>query len=224
MKIYFVRHGHPNYKNDCLTSLGHLQAEAAAERLCAFGIEEIYTSTCGRALETAEHTSSKLGLRSIPCEFMREIHWKAIDPENEPIPLNGHPWELVRLHSNQGFDLTAKNWSELFPYSKSKMVSTTQTVTQGFDAWLSALGYEREGDYYRVTTQSTNKTVAMFSHGGSSSAAMSHMFNIPFPQFCGAFHLDFTSITLVELDGERGECVYPKFIYVGDSTHIVGLE
>ena len=31
MKIYFVRHGHPNYELDCLTPLGHRQAEAAAE-------------------------------------------------------------------------------------------------------------------------------------------------------------------------------------------------
>ena len=33
MKIVFVRHGHPNYHEDCLTELGHLQAEAAARRL-----------------------------------------------------------------------------------------------------------------------------------------------------------------------------------------------
>ena len=30
MKIIFVRHGHPNYQLDCLTELGHPQAEAAA--------------------------------------------------------------------------------------------------------------------------------------------------------------------------------------------------
>ena len=29
MIIYFVRHGHPDYKNDCLTELGKKQAEAA---------------------------------------------------------------------------------------------------------------------------------------------------------------------------------------------------
>ena len=27
MKIYFVRHGHPDYKNDCLTELGHKQGK-----------------------------------------------------------------------------------------------------------------------------------------------------------------------------------------------------
>jgi len=33
MRIIFVRHGHPNYEKDCLTELGHRQAEAAAQRL-----------------------------------------------------------------------------------------------------------------------------------------------------------------------------------------------
>ena len=36
MILYFVRHGHPNYKHDCLTDLGKLQAAAAAERLRHF--------------------------------------------------------------------------------------------------------------------------------------------------------------------------------------------
>ena len=38
MKIFFVRHGHPDYKNDCLTELGRKHAQAAAERLKNSGI------------------------------------------------------------------------------------------------------------------------------------------------------------------------------------------
>ena len=53
MRIVFVRHGHPNYEKDCLTDLGRLHAAAAAERLAAEGITEIYSSTCGRAYETS---------------------------------------------------------------------------------------------------------------------------------------------------------------------------
>ena len=32
MRIIFVRHGHPNYRKDCLTELGHAHAEAAPSR------------------------------------------------------------------------------------------------------------------------------------------------------------------------------------------------
>ena len=62
MKIIFVRHGHPNYELNCLTELGHQQAAAVAQRLINEGIEEIYSSPYGRAIETAEHTAAALGL------------------------------------------------------------------------------------------------------------------------------------------------------------------
>ena len=93
MQIYFVRHGHPNYKNDCLTELGKLQAAAAAERLADSGIEQIYASTKGRAMETAGYTAKRLGLDIVPCDFIREISWKSVD--GEPILANGHPWDVA---------------------------------------------------------------------------------------------------------------------------------
>ena len=42
MRILFVRHGDPDYKNDCLTELGREQAEAVSRRLLPEGISEIY--------------------------------------------------------------------------------------------------------------------------------------------------------------------------------------
>ena len=41
MRIIFVRHGEPDYANDCLTEQGRIQAEACAQRLREEGIEEI---------------------------------------------------------------------------------------------------------------------------------------------------------------------------------------
>ena len=43
MRIIFVRHGHPDYKNDCLTEVGHLHAEAASERLKGESIQRIFS-------------------------------------------------------------------------------------------------------------------------------------------------------------------------------------
>ena len=101
MRIYFVRHGHPNYTLDCLTEIGHKQAEAAAQHLRYSGIEAIYSSSCGRALQTAEHTAKLLDLPIQPCSFMREIGWKSID--GSPIVENGHPWNVstYRVSQNQ---------------------------------------------------------------------------------------------------------------------------
>ena len=57
MRIILIRHGDPNYEKDCLTELGHKQAEAAANRLLSEGIDGIYSSPQGRAMQTAEYFS-----------------------------------------------------------------------------------------------------------------------------------------------------------------------
>lgn len=222
MKIYFVRHGHPDYKNDCLTELGHKQAEAAAERLKDSGIESIFSSSNGRALQTAEHTAKHLGFEVISCDFMREIGWCSVD--NEPILANGHPWNIADIHASEGKSLLDGDWCTNDPYCRSKVVECVENVTMGFDAWLEELGYKREGEYYRVTGEDTEKTVAMFGHGGAFSAALSHMFNIPFPQFCGAFRINFTAITVVQLSNKTRELIYPKILLFNDAKHIEGID
>jgi broad specificity phosphatase PhoE len=62
MRFLFIRHGEPDYINDCLTPTGRLQAEAAAKRLAGEGICEIFASPLGRAQETAGYTAEALGL------------------------------------------------------------------------------------------------------------------------------------------------------------------
>ncbi len=221
MKIYFVRHGHPDYKTDCLTELGHKQAAAAAERLKDCGIERIYASTKGRAMQTAEHTAELLGQDIVPCDFMREIGWKSIN--DEPIPANGHPWAVAEILASEGKTLLSREWQKDEPYCRSIIVERAATVTEGVDAWLAELGYTREGELYRVTGENTDKTVAMFSHAGSSSIALSHIFNIPMPLFFGAFHMDFTSVTVVELSNEAGALFCPKLKLFNDAKHIEGI-
>ncbi len=220
MKIYFVRHGHPDYKNDCLTELGKKHAQAAAERLKDCGIQRVYSSSKGRAFQTAEYIAKLYGLDVIPCDFIREIGWTSID--GEPILANGQPWAVADNFVSKGKSLLNKNWQTLEPYSKSVVVESVKTVCDGLDNWLAALGYQREGDYYRVKGGSL-QSVAMFSHAGSSSAALSHMFNIPFPLFCEMIDIVYTSISVVELSDEIGALVSPKFRIVNDAKHIEGI-
>ena len=222
MKIYFVRHGHPDYKNDCLTELGHKHAQAAAERLAGSKIEQVYSSTKGRAMQTAEYTAKQFGLEVIPCDFIREIAWKSID--GEPIPENGHPWRITDLLVSEGKSLHDDDWQTKEPFCKSAVVGYVKLVSEGIDEWLEELGYKREGEYYRVIGENTDKSVAIFSHGGSSSVALSHMLNIPFPQFFGAFRLGFTAITVINLSNNVGELCYPQLRLFNDVKHIDGLK
>ena len=44
MVIYFIRHGDPNYEDDCLTEKGVKQAELLAERVKNLKLDEVYFS------------------------------------------------------------------------------------------------------------------------------------------------------------------------------------
>lgn len=221
MKIYFVRHGHPDYNTDSLTELGKKQAQAAAERLKNCDIERIFASSKGRAIQTAEYTADKLGLEVIQCDFIREIGWGSID--GEPMYGNGQPWAISERYVSEGKGIANKDWQTADLFNNNVVVSSYQTVADGIDSWLSELGYKREGDYYRVAENIPYETVTMFSHAGSSTAALSHMFNIPFPQLCGIIDIACTSITVVELSNERGALVSPRFRLLNDAKHTEGL-
>lgn len=221
MRIIFVRHGHPNYINDCLTELGHKHAAAAAERLKEEGISVIYSSTCGRAYETAEYTAKQYDLPIVKCEFMREISWGSVD--NEPIIFDGHPWSTVDDMVAKGESILNSDWASQEPFVRNKMVSYVENIADALDEWLKMLGYTREGLYYRVTGLSTNKTIAAFGHGGAGSAIFSHLFNLPYPFVCTTLNQDYTGITIVELPDTPGALVKPRFEIMNDARHMKDL-
>ncbi len=56
MLFFYIRHGDPIYEPDSLTVLGQKQADALAKRLSIYGIDRIYSSPSGRAVQTAKST------------------------------------------------------------------------------------------------------------------------------------------------------------------------
>ena len=222
MRIYFIRHGHPNYALDCLTDIGRQQAEACAERLKDSGIQKIYASSQGRAKETAEYTAKKLGLSVEPVDFIRELAWGS--KTEAPIFKDGHPWFVVDDMVLKGENILDRNWENSDRFSASVVGERVKTVTDGVDEWLKTLGYQREGNYYRVTGHDTDKTIAMFSHAGSSSAALSHLLSAAFPWVFQVIRLDFTSITIVDLGDEPGTLTFPRLTLLNDARHIEGID
>lgn len=221
MRIVFVRHGHPNYEKDCLTELGHVHAAAAAQRLKDEGISEVHSSTCGRAVETAQYTADLLGLPVTQHDFIREIAWGI---EGQALYDTGHPWNTVDEMVLRGMDLTRTDWRETEPFCRNCVVEYVDRVAEGIDRWLASLGYTREGMLYRVTGSHTDRTVAMFSHGGSSSAVFAHLFNLPFPYICRIFDMNYTSIVIVSLSDVQGELTSPRLEIANDCRHIEKCE
>lgn len=221
MRIIFVRHGHPNYDLDCLTPLGHLHGEAVAERLKDEPVERIFSSTHGRALETAEHIDSKFHLGVEGLEFMRETLWGAVD--GEPVFKDGHPWFISDHMVELGMDLMEKDWDTGEFYRNNKLVKNAEHLTEGLDAWLASLGYTREGDYYRVG-KVKHHTVVVVSHGGASTAALGRLFNLPLPFLFSAVCPDYTAVTVVAFSKQEGALVAPKFELANDARHIAGIK
>ncbi len=218
MNLLLVRHGHPNYQDDCLTPLGHEQAAKAAERLSGEGIDLIYASSCGRAYETAEHTARLIGKEITKLDFMRELRWGS--DTGETLPHGGHPWLTAEYAVSLGYSLMDEAWTRRAPFSHNIVLSEVERIAAENDKWLESLGYRREGSGYRVIGADTDRTVALFSHGGSSSAALSRMLNLPFFYLCGTLCPGFTAITLLLFPNAPGALVSPRIGYANDIRHI----
>ena len=218
MRIIFVRHGNPNYELDCLTELGHVQAAAAAERLAPEGIEKIYSSTCGRAMETAGYTAKKTGLDVHPCDFIREIDW-GVKEEISPI-YDGNPWDRAERFIKGGECPSAPDWRANTLFAETKTPESLNKLGDGLDDWLKTLGYTREGYCYRVG-KVEHKTVAMFCHGGAFAAAISHLFSVPMPFSLMCIPFNQSGIVEIMLSGREGELAIPQIHKVHNVQHLI---
>lgn len=222
MKIIFVRHGHPNYEKDCLTELGHKQAEAVAERLKNEPIDRIYSSSCGRAYETALHICEKKGLPfTEQLDFMRELNWGPLDGTSNWEIYS--PWKLSEEMVSDKLSMLSADWVNHKDFSQSNVIGEVKKVAKHLDAFLETFGYVREGEYYRIK-KGSDETIVLASHGGSSSAALAHLFNLTLPFICNTLRWDFTAICEVIFKGKEGELISPRFGLVNDSRHIGGVK
>ena len=219
MRLILVRHGEPNYKLDCLTEKGRLQAEAAARRLQDEEIVKIYASNLGRAKETAACIAAPRGLEVTELPFMRELGWSETKVE---LPFGGHPWHLADLIVSEGGDIHATNFAEEGYFKENNATRRAALVGEGIDALLAEYGYRREGQYYRVERECPD-TILIASHGGSSSALIAHLLGLPFPFVVATMCPAFTSVTVLHLKGETGERIIPHLESFNDYRHILGI-
>ena len=214
MRIIFVRHGEPDYVNDCLTGEGRRQAAAAAERLAHEGITEIYASPCGRASQTAAYTAKRLGLPVTTLDYMREISWGG-----SGIPCDGHPWTLGDRMLAEGFDFQGQSWQAHPYFDGNAATACFVEIAAQFDGFLAAHGYRYEGRRF-ICEGGTDQTVAVFSHGGSGACVLAHLLNLPFPYVASVMPYDFTSIIILDFPAVAGASVFPRIALFNDCAHI----
>ena len=215
MRIVFVRHGEPDYERDCLTETGRRQALAAAARLERENITEIYSSPMGRARETAACTAERLGLPIHILDFMHEISWGG-----PGVAENGHPWTLGDyMIAREDFDFYGNDWRKHPYFEKNEALNYYDMIAEKIDAFLLSQGYRHEGARYYCDTRE-QKTIALFSHGGSGGCALSHLLALPFPYVCSVLPYDFTSIIILDFPVEKGSYVHTRVELFNDCAHI----
>ena len=73
MRLIFIRHGDPDYVNDCLTEKGRREAALLAERVKGWDVTDFYVSPLGRAQETADYSLKACGRIAETLDWLREF-------------------------------------------------------------------------------------------------------------------------------------------------------
>ena len=217
MRIIFVRHGEPDYKNDCLTENGRLQAQNTARRLHDENIEAIYSSPMGRAMETASYTAKDHELEIIPLDFMHEIDWGG---KTGDIPYKGHPWTLgYQLLIEHPEYVGSSDWDKHHYFSDNKCMDFYEKISKGIDSFMAEKGYVGANSLYKCN-RINNATYAIFAHGGSGAIMFSHLFGLPLPFVLTSLPYGVCSVSIIAFDALEGEYAIPRFELFNDMRHI----
>lgn len=223
MILYYVRHGDPIYNPDSLTPLGERQAEAVAKRLCAHGIDEIYSSTSNRALLTAKPTCEITGKQAIPLDWCHEMHAGKdffVDNGSGAKSWVFHQQRYIeKFASKEIVDLGAK-WYEHPDFSNMTFKEGIERTSRQAFEFLSKLGftYDQEKGMYKSSKQG-NRRIALFAHQGFGLLFLSVISLIPYPTFCTRFDMTHTGVTVIEFPETDGY-VLPKILTLSNDSHI----
>jgi broad specificity phosphatase PhoE len=217
MRLYLIRHADPDYPNNTITAAGHLEAQALAMRLKLQGLDQIFTSPLGRAMETARYSAEALNLTPIVMPWTTELDWPGLEQEglgNSTIwDIHGH--EVHRT----GTAWTWENWCQNPPFHREEYQKGLRSLQVASDAFFSKLGYERTGGVYRVV-QAHRKKIAIFCHGGFGLTWLAYLLNIPLPLVWTGFFLPPSSVTTILFDERHALWATPRCLGVGDISHL----
>ncbi len=218
MLLYIIRHGDPIYNPDTLTPKGKLQAQALAKRLAVHGLDRIYSSPSGRALETAQPTAEMLGLDIGIEEWTREVEdrFSVVLPDGKKEFSFNVKNTVYRSDDNINL---GNRWYEAEIFSSIDAKRAYDDICASSDEFLARHGYVREGGVYRIE-RGNNERVAVFCHGGLSAVWLSHLLNIPLHMFMAGIGISHTGVTILDFENRDNGITAPYCLCLSDISHI----
>ncbi len=217
MKILIIRHADPDYSIDSLTKKGWVEAECLSEKLVKMDINAFYTSTLGRAKDTASLTLKKLGREADGVfEWLKEFPSVIIRPDcGKSIAWDWLPADWTKVEDFYSKD----KWGNVTQMAEGKVREEYDRVVGEFDKLLAKHGYVREGNFYRAEKPNSD-TIAIFCHFGSGCVLLSHLLGVsPMVLWHGLCAAPSSVTTLTTEERREGVASFRMNSY-GDVSHL----
>ena len=246
MRLLFIRHGDPDYQNDCLNEIGRHEVKALAALIPKIKLGTCYASPLGRAQETAAialgravpdaqgaAAAAACGDKLITLDWLREFPAQVDLNESallqdayylQTLPDGTYKkrivWDMYpSYYTEHPAYSDYEDWRGTLVAMNSDIIAIYDNVVSSFDKLLAEHGYVREGRHYRVDRESV-ETLTFFCHFGITCVLLSHLWNIspfvPLQSFC----MPTSSITeLYSEERQRGLASF-RATRIGDTAHL----
>ncbi len=224
MKILIIRHADPYYPTDSLTEKGSREAKFLAEKLKNENITDIYVSPHGRAKLTAKTTADILGIEPVVLDWLREFpEMLGFEYNTDYFKEMKSPWNIPpKIWANDIDQYDINKWENSQLLDNSKVVAKYYEICGKFDELMAKFGYQKNGNYYDITTNNTEKTVALFCHSGLGTSLIAHALNMPLIAVWNTVFLPPSSVTTLYMEQHiKSEPIAHGILCgIGDTSHL----
>ena len=243
MRLIFIRHGDPDYKNDDVTEKGKREVELLTKRVTKWDITKICCSPLGRAQATAKPSiqilreKSNIQVETYP--WLQEFYYYQNGKKT------GVCWDfLPEFYTSQKKFFNKDKWYKSSHMKKGNVHNNYKNVCNGIDSLLAEYGYIRnKKGFYTVQNQKINPnfdpnnkieryqlvsekhlkedtTLVFFCHLGVMFTIIGHLTGISPVQLWQGFYVAPTSVTVLNTEERLPEQAYFRVERLGDTNHL----
>lgn len=212
MKILFIRHADPCRESFSITKKGKKEAYLLGLYLKKYKINQLFSGTSKRTMETTSVIESCCNINSIKYEsWLNEFKYKVVLP-NGKIQF---PWEMAIEYWCNDEMLSFNNCMYTEIYKSGNIKEHAEFIWHKLDLLLDDYGYQRIDNYYKVK-EANNKCIVFVSHFATISVLLSHLLNIPLPIMLNSFWMaPSASTSLITEEVEEKNAIFRCIGYCG---------